>query len=596
MAKKKLLMVIIAVCMVSAVGFTACSGGGNSTTGATFTFWLGNGADTVYYPDYSQNPAVNYITTQKTWGPNDIKIDIEFQIPPAGSQLDSVVTMMGTGDYTDLVDMSYYTNAGSVLELYQDGIAVDLTPYMEEYFPNYLSFLERFPDYAKTATNVVDGEKKYLQLYAYHDQIDQWGGWQYRRDWLVKYGTNPDTGKPFTGGYAAPGDVDTWTDDVVFPSGGSDPIYISDWEWMLDIFATALEEEGIKDGYPISLPYQGYNETGDLLCAFGGGGGGWYLNGDTVEFGGDNETMRTYLQAMSTWYKNGWIDTAFAEHTSDIFFRIDSVKLHQGKVGLFYEADGLLGSNLDISEGQPNSPETGYTNGIMVFGCRQPINDIYGGPEQQGVIPYTMYQVSVEYIPMIVTEKAMEKDWEALFDMLDYLYSEEGATLTAFGLSKEQFEATQDEAYIKYGLTEGAYTVEQTEDGEKYKFVDELALDTNLQKAMRGDRLISLQNNSKKYPVGSSVILHAKEEWQVYVSTGFFQGSFNSQRTTEQNKTYSKTVTNVREFMSKNIPNFINGNKDPYNDDDWAAYVNAVNKYNPQQNVDIMQNIYDSLN
>ena len=50
-----------------------------------------------------------------------------------GSQLDSCITLIGTGDYTDVMDMSFYSNAGSVTELYQDGIALDLTPYRNNF-------------------------------------------------------------------------------------------------------------------------------------------------------------------------------------------------------------------------------------------------------------------------------------------------------------------------------------------------------------------------------------------------------------------------------------------------------------------------------
>ncbi len=594
---RKFLLVITVIMSVLLItfGFSGCSKSESADDGITFTWWNGNGEDTSYYDDYSKNPAVNYITTQKTWGPNEVKINIDFTIPPAGTQLDNVVTMISTGDYTDIVDMSYYSNAGSVLELYEDGICMDLTPYVEQYMPNYLAFLEAHPDYALTATNVVDGEKKYLQLYNYHDTINQWGGWQYRRDWLVKYGTNPETGAAFTGGYATTGDVESWTDDVVFPSGGTDPMYISDWEWMMKIFETALEEEGIDDGYCISLPYQGHNETGDLVSAFGGSTSVWYINGDTVEFGGDSENFRVYLQAMKTWYDNGWVDEAFAEHTSDIFFRIDSTKVHQGKVGIFYEAQGTLGSLLDISNGEANNSEIGYTNGIMVFGARPPINDIYGTSAQQGVTPYCNYQVSLEYNSYIITDKAAEKDLEALFSMLDYMYGEEGGVLNAFGLSKEQYEQTNDEFYTKFGLTEGAYTVVETDGVKQYKLVEALASDTFLNNASKGNRFVGVWLDSRAYPTENSIVQHAKSEWTVYTSTGAFKGSFNSQRSAEDNNKYTKTLGNVREFMSKNIPGFINGGKDPFSDDDWNAYVNAVNKYGPHNNVDIMQKVYDSL-
>lgn len=49
------------------------------------------------------------------------------------------------------------------------------------------------------------------------------------------------------------GDPDSWADDVVFPGGGTDPVYISDWEWTFGIFETAMEALGITDSYCVSV-------------------------------------------------------------------------------------------------------------------------------------------------------------------------------------------------------------------------------------------------------------------------------------------------------------------------------------------------------
>jgi len=593
--KAHLLIFIFTICMISTSLLTGCGNKGTSNDLTSFTWWNGSGVDSVYYSDYADNPVVKYVTTQKTWGSNNSEISFEFQIPPAGSQLDQIMTMISTGDYTDIIDMSFYSRSGSVVELYNDGIVMDLTPYVEEYMPNYLAFLEAHPEYALTATNVAEGEKKYLQLYNYNDMVDQWGGFMYRRDWIVKYGTNPVTNESFTGGFGEAGNDETWTDDVVFPSGGSDPIYISDWEWMFEIFDKAMAGEGISDGYCLSLYYPGYIETGDLTSAFGGGAPMWYLDGDNVEFGATSDDFRTYLQCMNAWYNNGWLDTAFSEHNADAFYRIDSVKIHQGKVGLFYEAIGLAGNLLDISDGNPNSPENGYTNGIMVMGARPPINDIYGGEEQQGNTPFCMYQVSLEYNSFVVTDKAADKDLEALFRLFDYMYSEEGSLLRTYGLNKEQYNLTQDEFYTRIGLTDGAYQVVETDEGLQYDVVPELKVDTNLQSATNGGRLIGLQVNSKSYKPYNDIIQHIKDEWVIYPNTGIFSQSFNSQLTADETSVYAKTRNNINEFLTKNVPNFINGNLDIYDDDEWNAFVNAINKYAPDEVTQIFQDIYDSL-
>lgn len=71
----------------------------------------------------------------------------------------------------------------------------------------------------------IDGEEHYIGIRAANESKPYYfTGYEYRRDWIVKYGTNPTTGEAFTGGYTDPDDPDSWEDDVVFPSGGSDPI------------------------------------------------------------------------------------------------------------------------------------------------------------------------------------------------------------------------------------------------------------------------------------------------------------------------------------------------------------------------------------
>jgi putative aldouronate transport system substrate-binding protein len=126
------------------------------------------------------------------------KIDLEFMVPVAGSEVDNFNTLLSTGEYADIMEMSRYQ--GSIVELYEDGVIVDLTEYMEEYMPNYMAYLEANPELARTAANLVDGERKYLQLYSYNSSVmdEYWSGYNYRRDWLVKYGENPVDGSKFS--------------------------------------------------------------------------------------------------------------------------------------------------------------------------------------------------------------------------------------------------------------------------------------------------------------------------------------------------------------------------------------------------------------
>ncbi len=585
------LAVILVLCLI----MTGCSNpdtpdkaksANTAVTTEQFSWWIGQGEDSSYYSNYNENPGVEYML-KKTWATEsgDVKIAIDFMVPVTGSQTDNFNTLLATDGYTDIMELTY--NHTPLVDLYADGIIMDLTPYVEAYMPNYRAFLEANPDLARTSRNMVDGEAKYLQIYSYADDMTAWAGYCYRRDWIVNYGKNPFTGESFSGGFTGDKDAviwngDGWEDNVVFPSGESNPIYISDWEWMFDIFTTAMADKGITDGYCMSLYYPGYMEIGDLVCAFGGGAGHWYINDEgKATFGGSTDDFRVYVQAMNTWYRNNWIDKAFPEHTSDIFYRIDDTKIRQGKVGLWYGTQANRPGSLDLGDQ--------LTTGMVVFPARQPINDIYGSEAQQNKQPYAFYSNSAESKGVAVSNKAEGKNLEALFTMLDYRFSEEGALLSTLGLNKAQYEETQNTLYAKEGLTEGAYHTVELAGENKYGFVKSIKDNgSTLVNAVRSVRIAGLTIYSKTLPDYSP-------EWVTYPATGRISDSLEEQLSAEDVKVISKIESNVRDFMSKNIPDFIKGTKNPFDDASWEAFQKALAKYKPATATEIYQKLLDSL-
>ncbi|HAL74795.1 MAG TPA: hypothetical protein DCM45_06880 [Clostridiales bacterium] len=576
-----------------------CGQNGGQTAGEaeTFSWWLYGSEDSSYYPTYQENPVVQYMLS-KAYGPDKKKLALEFTSPVTGTEQDSFNTMLATGDYTDVMDLTAYT--GSIVDLYQEGIILDLTEYVEKYMPNYKALVEANPVIAQAAITLIDGEKKYLQVIGTGDPAEiNWCGYAYRRDWIVKYGTNPKDGSAFSGSYQATlpdgsPNKDSWVDNVVFPSGGSDPVYISDWEWMFEIFTRAMAEQNITDGYCLSIPYSGFVSMGDLVCAFGGGAPQWYKNkSDQIVFGGTSDDFQVYLQAMSTWYKNGWMDQAFTERSADIFYRIDDTKVRQGKVGLWLGLHSQLMGRLDNGEG--------YAKDSIVFSARQPINDIYGSAAQQNVEPYAYYSISRIGQAVAISSKAKDKDLAALCSFIDFLYTEEGGVMKMMGLNKQQYEESKSEFYTKYGLTEGAhYRLPDSEvkDGKIYSYVDKIVADTGtLKQASTAVKLkpgydfVSLRRES-----GSDQLMANYKQWVVYTNDGYLDQPFIRQLSPDNMKTQSKTMNNVNEFMSKNVPLFIKGDKDPFNAEDWQSFVKALNKYNPAKVTAMYQELLDNLN
>ncbi|MDL2301415.1 hypothetical protein LJC58_03570 [Lachnospiraceae bacterium OttesenSCG-928-D06] len=575
------------LCSSMAITLSACGSSGNTGNQAdestSFTMWIYSGSDSSYYTDYKDNPVIQY-ALNKTFGEEEKTVDIEFWVPPAGSQTDSFSTMMTSGDYPDILDGSI---SASPKTMYEDGIILDLTDYVEQYMPNYYAYLEANQDVKSNAVIEVDGEQKILTIRGANDDYPyQFAGPQYRRDWIVKYGTNPVNGEKFSGGYTDSENPDSWEDDVVFPSGGTDPVYISDWEWMFEIFEMAQEDLGITDSYCTSVYYPGFTWNGGIASSFGGGVPVWYVNSDNqVQFGGDSEQFRAYLQCLNTWYEKEWLDSAFNERTSDIFYEIDSVSVRQGKVGLWVGIESQLGGRMDVGDE--------YTSGICSYGCAYPINDIYGTEECKNIIPDCLFNTSLTGTAYYITKAASEKDIPVICEFFDYFYSEEGALLRTMGLNKEQVEEIDNDFYKKWALEEGAYYI--AEDG-RYAYADVIAGDSgNLKDAVTATKIPGI-TMVKDVDRGYEVTYESSlKKWIQYENTAFFQGTAVTSNMSNEDAKLTDDIRNkILEYLTVNAADYIKGKKDPFSDSDWENWCTMLKKYNYQKASDIYQPYADA--
>ncbi len=613
---RKISATLLTTALVLGLGLGAVGcGQGEETQTNSFSFWMALSESSEHYLNYEDNPVLKYILQNKTFKDqdgNDAKLSFDIQHPPVGKEYDNLTTMISTGSYPDVISTTF---GGDLEEWYRDGLILDLTDYVENSMPNYKNYIDQHPELYNTFTINIDGERKFLSITAGNEIIDansQFAGFCYRRDWIVKYGVQPDTlfdpmsgepaqanpnaGQPFGGYYSldtdgnevrhetlqSDTDDESWVDDVVFPSGNTHPVYISDWEWMFKIFARAIEAESIDGGYVLSLYYPGYVSNGELVCAFGGGNPLWYLDNETnqFEFGAVSDDFKTYLKAMNTWWNNGWIDRQFAERSNDVFYRIDETGFRSGKVGLWIGAAGNLDSKL-------YNPDQPYTDGIVVFGAAQPINDIYGSEDQQLKIPYTMYQATLTGGGIVISDKAEDKDVTLLLNFIDYLYSEEGARLKTMGLNAEQAAKANDPFYEEHGLTEGAYTVDIRDGQEYYLFDQSLLGNDDLRSAVTGNLMPGLNANAfLDYQFGPAH-LASRENWVKYPATGFQYYAITEQLPSDLKKNNQKIFARIEaEYMQVVVPQFITGQMDF--ESDWETFVSDVRKRNYQAALDAL--------
>lgn len=625
---------IAAISMCSLMAATSilplagCGGGGGGSNG--FTMWLSSGEKIGFYQNYNDNPILKYLL-QKEWGEgeNKTKLSFDITIPAAEGRKDDFGTRIATNNYTDIMDLSL--SDYSIEQLYKQGVAMDLTDLVSEYMPNYKALIDSDPELTRSAYTIIDGQKKILYLNGiYKGTQPMYQGFMYRRDWVAKYGEMPShiwgenkqaityttyaeaeaagdwtgwvanpaytaAGQKFTQDYGNDADND-YTDNVVFPSGANEPMYISDWEWMFSIFEKAWDALSLNKSevYCYAPYYIGSDMNGDFAASFGGGGPYYYLDEDegTVHFGMTESRSRAYVKCMNTWLKKGWLDGKFDQHSSDEFYKIETDKVYAGKIGAWRGSISALGTGIQ-------SDKEAATQGAMVYGAKIPINDKYGDAENKWIEPDTIYQFSRVGSPAMISRTAKDKNLPALLSFFDYLYSEEGSVLKTFGLSKEEYEQTQDSFYTKHGLTDGAYYVTGEGDDKVYHYAENNPAGSDLAGAARLCRIpIGLElyeNVDRGY---TRVTQEAVDSWAYYKDTGNIMLDYMKKIPSDKMRTYSTTISALQDYIYVEFPKMILGTGGWNVDDDasWEKFCSEVNRKNPQRITNIFQDIYNLYN
>ncbi len=608
---KKILSGALAVSMP--LSLAACNkGGGNGGDTENFTWFISDTDATSFgYIEYSDSPAMQYLLS-KDWA--DCKLSIDFDSPPAGQGTDTFQRMISTQSETDIMTITYSTDG--IMSLYEQGIIMDVTDEVTKYMPNYINMLNENGLYNRATYELPGKEGRRFLGIGRANEIDYTSlfcGWEYRRDWIIKYGTpDPNSGiDKFEGHCETEGDYDTWTDNVKFPSwfnselkakgteldpawDGSDPMFISDWEWMFEIFDKAIKDQNIDGGYVLSMYYPGYNENGDLVSSFGGGNPAWYMdkNGQ-CQFGAITDNFKAYVECMSSWWDKVWLDKGFSARSRDMFYQIDDPAVRQGKIGFWMGMPSALGNRIE----QDSLP---LTEGAVVFGARNPVNDVYGGDEQKFKAPDTFFGgTGWNGTGVCISTKAQNKNLEALFTFFDYFYSEEGSILNTMGLSKEQLnEETTPQSvrdwYKQYGMEDGAYTTETDENGKTvYRLNPACDTDNDMWIASQPYRIeIGYQNLPLVTHNFGDTLVHSRKEWQQWENTGFIDGFYRGQMTAQENKTYSSTRNTILlEYMQVEIPKFIKGTRKM---DTWDAFVDQLKARGCEDVNAIFNRIFDA--
>lgn len=527
----------------SETGETSASGLDMSET-LTYSVFIQ--ADDVPDPQgaYENSAVVNY------WQ-DMFNIKMEWQLPPQGSESDQFTLMIGTGDYTDIMDMSF--NTENLSTLCDDGVIYDLTPYIEEYMPNYYTYLQENDD---VRTALYDDDGQIYTLAVIQENPKQWGGLVYRKDIL-----------------------DTMTDgNIQFPSGNDEPTTIDDWDYMLDLMNQYFQASGMADYAGLILPACGYFQTGELMAGFGIGGVDYIDEDGKVAFGIAEDNFYNYLTKMNEWYEKGYIYRDFASRSQDLFYLPNTALTYGGAAGVFYGLTQQLGDAMSVPD-------------YDLYMDVQPINapaDTEHGIETPLGLYLDSGRASTNSGFAISTACSEEKLYRIL-TAIDYFYSDEGAATRSMGLSSEQGAANYPE-YEENGCPNGARisgTTQWTEEMDNKSDANEYLFSMDRLPGISVDyptRTCDLSDDGQDYSVLGD------EEWTKYGNANVYPLAVSL--TPEESDRVNTLQTSIIDYADSAIVNFIMGETE-LTEESFKAYQDQLESLGLSEYLEIKQAAYD---
>ena len=259
-----LALCLMAACLPGAVAAQTAATPLVNDTGKPVTLTVFRYLDTSLQ-DYIQNwnETPYYQMVEELTG-----VHIEFINPPYSTALETLNTLLISGDLPDIIFGSNLYSAGNY-QAYVDGYYVDLAPYLETYAPNYWSIITS--DDSIWRETVDDNDVISAMYRIYREANPSWWRLILKKEMMDELGVTEI------------------------------PQTIDDWSALFKI----MLDSGIT---PYVLSDTGYEEK--LLGAYNVRED-FYKEDGIVKFGQVQDGFRQYLAQMHDWYEKGYISKDF---------------------------------------------------------------------------------------------------------------------------------------------------------------------------------------------------------------------------------------------------------------------------------------------
>ena len=411
MKVKKLLALLAAASLVAA-SFAGCTKQETAKTESgsdTLTLWATmDGNTTVSYKNY--NEMLLFQELEKRTG-----VKIEFIHPIAGSTgSEAFLTMITSKDLPDIMEYNWPGYNGGAGQAIDDGIIVALNDYLKEYAPNYYDYME--------------GEKGKSNNYLYKLQASTDDGRYYGFNNLAI-----GNSRAFAGLFVRGDKLKEWGMDV--------PETIDEWT---AVFAKA-KEDGFKYPFTCTNGVISFTAGSDgFTSAYNVGTGlyGYYLEDGKVAFAPFADGYKDYVAQLADWMKLGYIDPSYVTNDSA---KIDGNLAKSISVAAYSYVSDL--GNITTAARNEN-PE------FTLVACPRPVM-------KKGDL-HSYQQIAEEAYGTAYGISAKSENITKAIEWCDYIYSEEGNILHAFGVEGDTFEIVEKDGEKHYAYTEKITTPEKS--------------------------------------------------------------------------------------------------------------------------------------
>lgn len=329
--------------------------------------------------DYADTPGYEYLAEL-------LNVTFDFVCVSSAAASEQFNLMIASQDYCDILDSIVNVMGGGYsggpTKAYEDGVIMDMTPYVEEYCPNYLSLLNESGQMANAKTD----EGQFLVFYPINTEFMTLTGVTIRQDLLDAL--NMDVPVTFE-------DYETFARAVKSEFNITDPIYLSSDtnSWVM-----------------------GYNVTGFAASSDNTGVDHIFQKDGVVTSSFLEDDYKAYLQRMNQWMNEGLVSPAFYERPANIKSQEMEAMVLNGNVGVY-----------------PNDANSIQNNEGMASVKMSLVGAGWPRQSEEQVVHVSNSLDKLQQMGAVCISTDCE-NFELVYRFMDWFYTEEAMMLAAFGI------------------------------------------------------------------------------------------------------------------------------------------------------------------